>query len=142
MAIDELAAVEDCELFKGLPKKKLKAIKAAGKIISFDDGAEIAAPESKRMTARFFVILDGQAKVLVNRRTRRRLGAGDSFGEISLLDGLPRSATVVADGPVTTWSLASWNFRPLLRADSEIAERVIVGLCRMLREAERDANRA
>jgi CRP/FNR family transcriptional regulator, cyclic AMP receptor protein len=64
------------------------------------------------------------------------LEAGDAFGEVSLIDGQPRSATVVARTLVRTLSLSSWNFRPLLREHPSIAEAILLEMCRRLRAVQ------
>lgn len=71
-------------------------------------------------------------------RTRSELGPGDYFGEMSLLDGGPRSATVRASEPLTTLSIAEWNFRPLLKSHPTIAYKMLVMMCRRLRSVERN----
>ena len=73
---------------------------------------------------------------LPNGRVVRQLHPGDYFGEISLIDGGPRSATVQADVPMRTLSIASWEFKPLLEEHPAIARHMLVELCRKLRGAE------
>jgi len=92
--------------------------------------------EERTPGGRFFLILDGEAKVTVGNRTRRVLRAGDYFGEISLIDGQPRSATIVAATPLRTLALAEWNFRSALLTNPGIARKLLVELCRRLRSAE------
>jgi CRP/FNR family transcriptional regulator, cyclic AMP receptor protein len=129
-----IKALRNSELFADVPVKALKTVYEAGKEFSFDAGDELVV--QGKQSGRFFVILEGTAKVVVSGRTRRQLGPADTIGEISLLDGGARSATVVATAPLRTFSLAAWNFRPLLHSQPQIADAVIRVLSRRLREAE------
>jgi CRP-like cAMP-binding protein len=61
----------------------------------------------------------------VGGRTRRRLGPGSFFGEISLLDRGPRTATVVAETPVRALSLSAWNFRAALKEHPSLAVKML-----------------
>jgi CRP/FNR family cyclic AMP-dependent transcriptional regulator len=133
---DVTKALKSSELFSGLPAKSLKNVIAAGKEFTFAEGDEMVV--QGKLAGRFFVIIDGTARVVVNGRTRAHLGPSDAFGEISLLDGGARSATVVATSPVRAFSLASWNFKPLLHSEPKIADAVIRVLCQRLRELEGD----
>ena len=67
---------------------------------------------------------------------RPALGPGDYFGEISLIDGKPRSATVRAETPLTTISLASWSFLPILDDQPEVSKQLLKVLCARVRAAE------
>jgi CRP/FNR family transcriptional regulator, cyclic AMP receptor protein len=69
---------------------------------------------------------------------RAELGPGDAVGEIALLDGGTRLATVKATSDLRTFSLASWNFRAFL-GEPEVMSAVIGVLCRRLRSAEASA---
>ncbi|MCU1450968.1 MAG: uncharacterized protein JWP02_3138 [Acidimicrobiales bacterium] len=95
-----------------------------------------AITEEGERGGRFYVLLDGEADVLVGDDVVNRLKGGDSFGEVSLIDGQPRSATVVARTLVRTLSLSSWNFRPLLREHPSIGEAILLEMCRRLRAVE------
>jgi CRP/FNR family transcriptional regulator, cyclic AMP receptor protein len=130
----DLDQLGKCQLFAGVPDKQLRQIKDMTKEISFSAGQDLTEEGSD--AGRFYLILEGEVDVSVHGRHRRTLGPGDSVGEYSLLDGGPRSATVVAKTPVRTLSLASWNFKPLLAEQPSLAEAVIVELCRRLRETE------
>ncbi len=79
------------------------------------------------------MLLDGQAKVEVNGRTRRRLGPGDFFGEIALLDGGPRTATVTTVTPVHVLFIARWNFRELLNDQPALAIKMLEAVAAKLR---------
>jgi CRP-like cAMP-binding protein len=133
---DVTKALKGSELFGGVPAKGLKNVVEAGKEFTFNEGDDIVV--QGKLAGRFFVIIEGTAKVVVSGRTRGHLGPADTFGEISLLDGGARSATGVATSPVRAFSLASWNFKPLLRSEPQIAEAVIRGLCSRVRALEGD----
>ena len=69
------------------------------------------------------------------RRGRRSptLGPGDFFGELSVLDGQPRIAQVIADGPTTCLALASWDFEAVVREQPAVALAILRGLAGRLR---------
>jgi CRP-like cAMP-binding protein len=129
MANEIIAALQAAELFRDLPQKQLKRIRDAGKEMSFPAGADVVAEGEGG--GRFFLILEG----LSHGVHRADLGPGDSVGEIALLDGGTRSATVRATSDLRTFSLASWNFKSFL-GETEVMSAVIGVLCRRLRSAE------
>ncbi|MBU6149953.1 MAG: Crp/Fnr family transcriptional regulator [Chloroflexi bacterium] len=86
------------------------------------------------------VILNGEVKVVVTSRAGHEailafLGEGESFGEMSLLDDLPRSATIQATAPTTTLSLRKTEFHRLLRDAPDVSLRLLRALARRLRES-------
>jgi len=133
-AADAAAALANIALFRGLSVRDLAQVADMAKELNFAVGKAIT--EEGAAGGRFYVLLDGEADVLIGDDVVNNLKAGDSFGEISLIDGQPRTATVVARSPLRTLSLSSWNFRPLLKEHPSIAERVMLDLCRRLRETE------
>ena len=84
----------------------------------------------------FFFILDGQATVLRSGRPVARLGPGDFFGELALLDPAPRNATVVADTDVTVGVLGARVFRAILRDVPAMTEKLLRGLARRIRDLD------
>ncbi len=82
----------------------------------------------------FFVIASGSARVVRDGTVIAQLGPGDFFGELSVLDGLPRVAQVVADGRTTCLALASWDFEAVVREEPAVALAVMRGLARRLRD--------
>jgi CRP/FNR family cyclic AMP-dependent transcriptional regulator len=121
-------------LFEGLSQKELQAVVRSAKQVEYAPDRDIVTEGATGVG--FHLILKGKASVLVGGRTRAKLGPGDFFGEMSLIDGGPRSATVRADTDVRTLSLASWEFTPLLDANPSIARKLLVELSRRLRTAE------
>ena len=136
--VDKQSAVEllaGVDLFKGLSKKELRAIADMAKEMHFSPGQRVVTEGEEG--GRFHMILDGKAKVTVAGRTRNVLGPGAYFGEVSLIDGGPRSATVAAETPLRTLALAAWNFRPLMKELPGIAPKILVEMCRRLRSNEK-----
>ena len=131
--IDKLREVP---IFRGLDEKELHRIAAAGKEVNFDAGKVVA--EQDGGAAGFHLILDGEVSVDVNGVERARLRKGQYFGEMSLIDGKPRSATVKAEVPTTTFALTSWQFLPLLAEYPSISRALLVELSGRLRRVEND----
>ena len=122
-------------LFTGLSGRELRRIAAVAKPATFADGELIV--EEGQAGGRFFVLQSGTARVVQGGRTRATLGPGSYFGELSVLDAEPRSASVLATSPVVTWSIAEFNFRPLLKENPSLAVKLLVALGGRLRAAER-----
>jgi CRP-like cAMP-binding protein len=131
---ETLAKLQGIQLFEGLGKKELEAILGVSKEVHHAAGHHIVREGASG--AGFHLILDGKASVSSGDRTLASLGPGEAFGEVSLIDGGPRSATVTADTDVTTLSLASWEFMPLLEKHASIATKLLVVLCRRLRSCD------
>jgi hypothetical protein len=85
--------------------------------------------------AAFYLIESGTATVTVGGSFRRTLGPGDHFGEIALIDGRARSATVTADGELVCQGITLWDFQPLVQRNPTMAWTLLQTLAGMLREA-------
>jgi CRP/FNR family cyclic AMP-dependent transcriptional regulator len=123
-------------IFRGLDEKELHRIAEVGKEVRFAAGKVIARQDEGG--AGFHLIMEGRVSVDVDGHERARLGSGTYFGEMSLLDGLPRSATVTTEEPTTTFALTSWQFLPLLDEYPSISRALLVELCGRLRRVEHD----
>jgi CRP-like cAMP-binding protein len=86
--------------------------------------------------AAFFMITSGEAAVSVRGNERGTLKAGDYFGEIALIDGGARSATVTASTELVCQGLTYWDFRPLVQNNATIAWTLLQSLAKKLRVAE------
>ncbi len=82
------------------------------------------------------MVESGEAKVSLRGEEIGRVGPGDAFGELALVDLSARSATVTALAPMRCWVLASWSFRPFVRTHPDVAWRMIELLVERLRAAE------
>jgi CRP/FNR family transcriptional regulator, cyclic AMP receptor protein len=132
---DTLALLGNVPLFEGLSKRELSSILSVAKEIHFDEGHDIV--EEGATGVGFHLILEGEAHVLIGGRKRATLRAGDYFGEMSLIDGGPRSATVRTSTPVRTLALTSWAFMPLLDKSPSIARKLLQEMSKRLRAIER-----
>jgi CRP/FNR family transcriptional regulator, cyclic AMP receptor protein len=123
-------------LFSECTKKELQAIADVAKEIVQKEGA-VMAREGDRGVG-FFLITDGTAKVVIGGKTRRRLRTGDFFGEISLIDGGPRSADVVAETPVSMLGITAWAFRQIIAKNPSIAQKLLRVMAERLRNCTKD----
>jgi CRP-like cAMP-binding protein len=130
-----LELLRSVDLFTGLKRKDLAKVAAALKEITFAPGTVVTAEGDD--DSRFYVIAEGEARVTVNGRKRHVLRAGSYFGDIALVDGGGRSATVTADTALRTYSLAPWNFKPLLKENPDITYNILLKMCKRLRNAEK-----
>ena len=96
---------------------------------------DLMAEEGERGRT-FFVIESGEAAVLVNGNEVRRLGPGDSFGEMALIDKSARSATVRADTEVRGYQLPVWSFRTIVERHPEMIWALLASLAQRVRDAE------
>ena len=84
------------------------------------------------------VVLEGELDVVTPSGKTYRLGPGDHFGEMAMLDHRGRSADVISRTPVRLAAVAEWEFKPFLEAHPEIAYRLLQRLSVRLREANAD----
>ncbi len=124
-------------LFAGLPQRDLRRVAGLAEETWFNAGHVVV--EEGQPGSSFYVILDGSAKVTKGKagRTLTRLGPGDHFGEMALLDGEPRSATVIAETSLDTVRIRRAAFRKLLTQEPEVGLRIMAGLASRIREYER-----
>jgi CRP-like cAMP-binding protein len=121
------------DLFEHLSNAELKRLAQIVKPFEYAPGEMITEQDTRG--GRFHVIESGTAKVVVGGRTHAKRGPGEYVGELALLDGGPRSASVIALEPVRTWGIAEWNFRALLKAHGPIAYKLLVTVTGRLRAA-------
>ena len=123
------------DLFSGLSRRDLGRIARSGRQVDHKPGNEVVT--QGRSGVGFHLVLDGSADLEIGGRIRKRLGAGDYFGEISLLDGKPRTATVRAgEGGLRTFGITAWEFQGLLKERPQVARALLITLCGRIRDAE------
>lgn len=136
MGLNETAAqLAKVPIFSGCSKRELSLIARAAKDVRHPEGTVIAR-EGERGIG-LFLILKGSAKVTIGGKTKAKLGAGDFFGEVALLDGGPRTATVTAITPLTLLGITGWVFRGLLQEHPTIAIKTLESVAGRLRSASK-----
>jgi CRP/FNR family cyclic AMP-dependent transcriptional regulator len=110
-------------IFSDLDRKELERIAASMKQRTFQAGDNVTTEGTGGVG--FFVIEDGEAKVTIGGEERRRLGPGDYFGEVALLNESARTATIVAETDLRCYGLTSWEFRPLVETHGSIAWKLL-----------------
>jgi CRP-like cAMP-binding protein len=121
-------------LFQGLSDKQLQSISTELTERRFTEGQDLIAEGAGGVG--LFIIESGEAKVTVGGDERRTLGPGDYFGEIALIDGGLRTATITATTDGVAWGLTSWQFKPLVETHAEIAWPLLEAMARRTRELE------
>jgi CRP/FNR family cyclic AMP-dependent transcriptional regulator len=122
-------------LFHGLSRALLDRVAALTEEITYNAGRVIVEKDTPGRA--FYVIVDGTARVvkgqIVTARREAELGPGDFFGELALLDGERRAATVIATTDLTTIRIERTPFRRLLREEPELALKLLEGMARRTR---------
>jgi CRP/FNR family transcriptional regulator/CRP/FNR family cyclic AMP-dependent transcriptional regulator len=88
----------------------------------------------------FIFIAEGKARVEKDGKVIRQLSGGDFFGEISLIDGEPRTATVIAETDMTLLVVNKMSFDHLLDTIPGLQRKILISLCQYLRRAEKATN--
>ena len=132
-----MVEVKSSKLFQGLPESELRSIEKQMKTVKHPAGHEIVVLGDGGVG--FMIITDGTVTVTTIQGKARKLGPGDSFGEMALLDHEGRSATIKADTDVSMATIPEWNFKPFLKEHPEVAFRLLQVLSRRVRQAESDS---
>jgi CRP/FNR family cyclic AMP-dependent transcriptional regulator len=126
--------LENVPLFSALSRRHLDLIarhadevrRGAGEVLTRQGGLGLE----------FLLIVDGSARVERDGKSIARLGPGDFFGEMSLIDGKPRSATVITEAPTVLLVIHTRSFGHLLNAIPALQKKILVTLCERLRTAD------
>lgn len=131
---DKVDLLRGVPLFDGLTQSQLRQVAQLAD--------EVEVPAGKRLATageyghEFFVIIEGEATVKTRKGRNVRLGRGDFFGEMSLLDGEPRSASVEAVTPLRLLIIGHREFWQFIAVASQITRKILETLSRRLRKAE------
>jgi CRP/FNR family transcriptional regulator, cyclic AMP receptor protein len=128
--------IKEAKLFQGLPDSELRSLKKQMKVVKHPAGHEIVVKGENGVG--FMIILDGTVTVSTVQGKSRKLGPGDSFGEMALLDHEGRSANIKADTDVSLATIPEWSFKPFLKEHPEVAYRMLQLLSQRVRQAEGD----
>ena len=126
-------ALEQVPLLAELTKRDRQRLARSMKERTYEAGREVVV--EGRGGVGFFIIVDGKAAVTIGDRVVRVLGPGDYFGEMALLHGNERSATVTADTDLRCLGLTAWNFKQFVTENPSVAWALLQTLADRLREA-------
>jgi CRP/FNR family transcriptional regulator, cyclic AMP receptor protein len=118
-------------LFAGLDDRELEQIATTMRERRFTAGDTVT--EEGAGGAGFFIVESGDADVTVEGQARGSIGPGDYFGEIALLTGSDRTATIKARTDMVCWGMTPWDFRPLVESNSTIAWKLLTAMADKLR---------
>jgi len=129
--VDLLASVP---LFSLTSKKDLRKIARQFKLQNVAAGERIT--EQGKYGREFYVVLSGIASCVVDGREIREFVPGSFFGELALLAGGPRSATITAETPMELLVLDRTDFTTLVRVEPYVAVKIMTSLAARLQQAD------
>jgi CRP-like cAMP-binding protein len=129
-----VALLRDVPLFSQLSHRHLRHLASHADEVRY--GANRAIVRQGTRGDSFFVIAEGEATVRRGTRAIGRLGPGDFFGEMALLDGLPRSASVTSDTPLVVIRLTRAAFNKAIDANPSMARGIMAELAGRIRRLE------
>jgi CRP/FNR family transcriptional regulator, cyclic AMP receptor protein len=133
-SLEHLAQVP---LFSSMSKRDLQKIGRSSDEVDVEAGRVLVEQGTRGREC--FVILDGSATVKRNGRKVATLTTGDHFGELALLDGGPRTATVVADTPLKVLVIGQREFSGVLDEVPGLAQKVLASLAQTIRSLDQKA---
>ena len=128
------AVLQRTQLFADMDRRQVEQITRLLKERRFAKGETVIMEGTGG--AAFFIIDSGEVVVTHKGVEVARLGPGEHFGEIALIDGGPRTATVTAATDLVCHGLTFWEFRPLVERNGEIAWKLLQAMAKRLRAAE------
>jgi len=129
-----VSAFGDTDLFGPLKKRALRQIASAARIAVHNPGQEVTAEGDGGVASH--LVLEGPGNVSVKGKSLGKIGPGDYFGEIALIDEGARSATITANEELVTYGLTFWDFRPLVQENAAICWKLLQFMVGRLRAAE------
>ncbi|HEV8603021.1 MAG TPA: cyclic nucleotide-binding domain-containing protein [Gaiellaceae bacterium] len=131
---DPAELIQQVPLFSDLDKKELRNLTSSMKERIFKAGDTVAKEGQSGIG--FFIIDEGEASVTVGGAERGSLKSGDYFGEVALIDDGARTATITAKTELRCYGITSWEFRPLVEQNADLAWKMLQTLAKRLRAAE------
>jgi CRP/FNR family transcriptional regulator, cyclic AMP receptor protein len=132
MAGAPVDVLQQVPLFAELGNDELESVARLFKKRHFSKGETVTKEGSGG--AAFFLIESGEAEVTVRGKRRSPLTAGAHFGEVALIDGKERSATITARSDLVCYGLTYWDFQPLVQENAAIAWGLLQSLAKLLRD--------
>jgi CRP-like cAMP-binding protein len=132
----KVEALKRAPLFEGLSRKELVELARVSEDLEVPAGTVLC--REGEVGQEFFVILDGEVEVKRNGRRLAQRGGGEFVGEIALLEGIPRMATVTAKTPLRIFVLTRNAFIALVDANPGVERKVLRTLARRVVELSKD----
>ena len=133
-----VAVLQRVPLFNGLSRRQLTEVAKVAYEDAYAVGDEIV--KEGDVGQKLVVLVSGTADVIRKRSTLASLGPGDVIGEISLIDGRPRTAQVVATSTATGIVVYATAFRKLLDTVPALSRNIMLALAGRLREVDEHAD--
>jgi CRP/FNR family transcriptional regulator, cyclic AMP receptor protein len=131
---DKIRALSTVGLFSGCSKKELQSVARLCTPLSVEEGFVLTTEDTPGREC--FVVVDGKARVTIGGRKVGEVGPGECVGEMALLDGGRRTATVTAESPMNAYVLSVSEFRILLGVSPTILRKIATSLAQRLRTLE------
>jgi len=128
---DPTESLRRVPLFAGLDRKELELLAKLAKEQRYESGATIV--QSGAGGHGLYIIKEGNVSVVRDGQKVASMGPGQFFGEISVLDGGPRTADVKADTETVCLTLISWEIKPLLMDNAGISYKMLLEVVKRLR---------
>lgn len=129
--VERLANIE---LFSELTNKEIKKVASYMTTIDVREGRDLTVQGT--VGREFMIIAEGEASVRRNGRLIATLGPGDFFGELAVIAGVPRTATVTAESPMVVEALNRREFSSLLDESPKLSRKILVGAVKRLHDLE------
>lgn len=123
--------LKQVELFSGVSPRALGSIADRAVDVAFSSGQYIV--RQGQVGTGFYLIVSGQVRIERGGDVVARMGSGQFFGELSVLDQAPRIAHVIAEEPTVCLALASWDFTKLLERNPKLTLSILREVARRLR---------
>jgi CRP/FNR family cyclic AMP-dependent transcriptional regulator len=138
---ETIALLKHVPLFNGLTEVQLRPLAASARFVLFQRDLPIVEQGQRTEEAQdgdsLYIIVDGHVRVVLERGDQEEklneLGPGDFFGEMALLDGKPRSATVIAEEDTQCLVLSRWELLRAMRRNPEIGIQMLTAMSERLR---------
>ncbi len=131
---EKRALLETVPLFRDCSSEALDRLAQVSNEFEFASGAPIA--QQGQVGNGLYIVVSGGARIVAGSGELARIGPGDVFGEMSVIDQQPRAASAIADGDTVCLALASWDLLAVLEQDPHLAINLLKVLAGRLRAAD------
>lgn len=131
MSDSKLDLLRRVPLFAHCSADSLESVASNTDEVDVDGGRTLISQGEPSDT--FYVLLDGEAEVSIDGRRLRNLRAGDFFGEISMLDRGPATATVATTKPSRMMVMSHMQFRDAIKGNQDLLLQVLAAVAERLR---------